>query len=128
MNFLKEYLKIVLSPDRPCCDPQTMTASHCVLVLEPPSLQGPRETPGRYDRVVWIHRACFWNCRDDLMAAQKEILSQQEIIMRLRQDLNEAHGQMTDLRGWFRFLCPPGGRRDRSQRPVSGSPVHLCHL
>ncbi|XP_023421514.2 forkhead-associated domain-containing protein 1 isoform X2 [Cavia porcellus] len=36
---------------------------------------------------------------DDLMAAQKEILSQQEIIMRLRQDLNEAHGQMTDLRG-----------------------------
>ncbi|XP_019061020.1 forkhead-associated domain-containing protein 1 isoform X5 [Fukomys damarensis] len=36
---------------------------------------------------------------DDLLAAQKEILSQQEIIMRLRRDLNEAHGRMTDLRG-----------------------------
>ncbi|XP_023578311.1 forkhead-associated domain-containing protein 1-like [Octodon degus] len=36
---------------------------------------------------------------DDLLRAQKEILSQQEIIMRLRQDLNEAHGRMTDLRG-----------------------------
>ncbi|KAM6174130.1 forkhead-associated domain-containing protein 1 [Erethizon dorsatum] len=39
------------------------------------------------------------NFRDDLLAAQKEILSQQEIIMRLRQDLNEAHSRMTDLRG-----------------------------
>ncbi|XP_021118495.1 forkhead-associated domain-containing protein 1 isoform X2 [Heterocephalus glaber] len=36
---------------------------------------------------------------DDLLAAQREILSQQETIMRLRQDLNEAHGRMTDLRG-----------------------------
>uniref|UniRef100_A0A8C2VMB1 Forkhead associated phosphopeptide binding domain 1 n=1 Tax=Chinchilla lanigera TaxID=34839 RepID=A0A8C2VMB1_CHILA len=36
---------------------------------------------------------------DDLLVAQKEILSQQEIIMRLRQDLNAAHGRMTDLRG-----------------------------
>lgn len=36
---------------------------------------------------------------DDLLAAQKEILSQQEVIMRLRTDLNEAHGRMSDLRG-----------------------------
>ncbi|XP_058427124.1 forkhead-associated domain-containing protein 1 isoform X8 [Marmota monax] len=36
---------------------------------------------------------------DDLLAAQKEILSQQEVIMRLRKDLNEAHGRMSDLRG-----------------------------
>ncbi|XP_040613417.1 forkhead-associated domain-containing protein 1 isoform X3 [Mesocricetus auratus] len=36
---------------------------------------------------------------DDLLTAQKEILSQQEIIMRLRTDLNEAHGRMSDLRG-----------------------------
>ncbi|XP_038189952.1 forkhead-associated domain-containing protein 1 [Arvicola amphibius] len=36
---------------------------------------------------------------DDLLAAQKEILSQQEIIMRLRTDLSEAHGRMSDLRG-----------------------------
>lgn len=36
---------------------------------------------------------------DDLLSAQKEILSQQEVIMRLRRDLNEAHGRMSDLRG-----------------------------
>nr|XP_048282606.1 forkhead-associated domain-containing protein 1 isoform X2 [Myodes glareolus] len=36
---------------------------------------------------------------DDLLTAQKEILSQQEIIMRLRTDLSEAHGRMSDLRG-----------------------------
>uniref|UniRef100_A0A2K6FEC0 Forkhead associated phosphopeptide binding domain 1 n=1 Tax=Propithecus coquereli TaxID=379532 RepID=A0A2K6FEC0_PROCO len=36
---------------------------------------------------------------DDLLTAQKEILSQQEIIMRLRKDLTEAHGRMSDLRG-----------------------------
>nr|XP_045005940.1 forkhead-associated domain-containing protein 1 [Jaculus jaculus] len=36
---------------------------------------------------------------DDLLAAQKEILSQQEVIMRLRTDLHEAHGKMSDLRG-----------------------------
>ncbi|XP_041508182.1 forkhead-associated domain-containing protein 1 [Microtus oregoni] len=36
---------------------------------------------------------------DDLLTAQKEILSQQEIIMRLRTDLTEAHGRMSDLRG-----------------------------
>ncbi|KAG8505629.1 Forkhead-associated domain-containing protein 1, partial [Galemys pyrenaicus] len=35
----------------------------------------------------------------DLLTAQKEILSQQEIIMRLRKDLTEAHGRMSDLRG-----------------------------
>ncbi|XP_050008171.1 forkhead-associated domain-containing protein 1 isoform X8 [Alexandromys fortis] len=39
------------------------------------------------------------NLIDDLLAAQKEILSQQEIIMRLRTDLSEAHGRMSDLRG-----------------------------
>ncbi|XP_037684396.1 forkhead-associated domain-containing protein 1 isoform X9 [Choloepus didactylus] len=36
---------------------------------------------------------------EDLLTAQKEILSQQEIIMRLRKDLTEAHGRMSDLRG-----------------------------
>ncbi|XP_075850368.1 forkhead-associated domain-containing protein 1 isoform X1 [Microcebus murinus] len=36
---------------------------------------------------------------DDLLTAQKEILSQQEVIMKLRKDLTEAHGRMSDLRG-----------------------------
>ncbi|XP_077007321.1 forkhead-associated domain-containing protein 1 isoform X3 [Tamandua tetradactyla] len=36
---------------------------------------------------------------EDLLTAQKEILTQQEIIMRLRKDLKEAHGRMSDLRG-----------------------------
>ncbi|XP_065385758.1 forkhead-associated domain-containing protein 1 isoform X4 [Macaca fascicularis] len=36
---------------------------------------------------------------DDLLAAQKEILSQQEVIMKLRKDLTEAHSRMSDLRG-----------------------------
>ncbi|XP_045331684.1 forkhead-associated domain-containing protein 1 isoform X4 [Leopardus geoffroyi] len=35
----------------------------------------------------------------DLLAAQKEILSQQEVIMRLRKNLTEAHNRMSDLRG-----------------------------
>ncbi|KAM9109157.1 forkhead-associated domain-containing protein 1 isoform 3-T4 [Megaptera novaeangliae] len=36
---------------------------------------------------------------EDLLTAQKEILSQQEIIMRLRKNLTEAHSRMSDLRG-----------------------------
>ncbi|XP_063487877.1 forkhead-associated domain-containing protein 1 isoform X10 [Symphalangus syndactylus] len=36
---------------------------------------------------------------DDLLAAQKEILFQQEVIMKLRKDLTEAHSRMSDLRG-----------------------------
>ncbi|XP_026965901.1 forkhead-associated domain-containing protein 1 [Sagmatias obliquidens] len=36
---------------------------------------------------------------EDLLTAQKEILSQQEIIMRLRNNLTEAHSRMSDLRG-----------------------------
>uniref|UniRef100_A0A2K6ECY8 Forkhead associated phosphopeptide binding domain 1 n=1 Tax=Macaca nemestrina TaxID=9545 RepID=A0A2K6ECY8_MACNE len=36
---------------------------------------------------------------DDLLAAQKEILSQQEVIMKLRKDLTEAHSRMSDLKG-----------------------------
>ncbi|XP_059997364.1 forkhead-associated domain-containing protein 1 isoform X2 [Lagenorhynchus albirostris] len=36
---------------------------------------------------------------EDLLTAQKEILSQQEIIMRLRKNLTEAHCRMSDLRG-----------------------------
>ncbi|XP_045154886.1 forkhead-associated domain-containing protein 1 [Echinops telfairi] len=36
---------------------------------------------------------------EDLLTAQKEILSQQEVIVRLRKDLTEAHGRMSDLRG-----------------------------
>uniref|UniRef100_A0A673TVS3 Forkhead associated phosphopeptide binding domain 1 n=1 Tax=Suricata suricatta TaxID=37032 RepID=A0A673TVS3_SURSU len=35
----------------------------------------------------------------DLLTAQKEILSQQEVIMKLRKNLREAHNQMSDLRG-----------------------------
>lgn len=41
----------------------------------------------------------FVNCREDLLTAQKEILSQQEVIMNLRRNLTEAHGRMSDLRG-----------------------------
>uniref|UniRef100_A0A2K5E8F8 Forkhead associated phosphopeptide binding domain 1 n=1 Tax=Aotus nancymaae TaxID=37293 RepID=A0A2K5E8F8_AOTNA len=36
---------------------------------------------------------------DDLLAAQKEILSQQEVIMKLRKGLTEAHSRMSDLTG-----------------------------
>ncbi|XP_043780381.1 forkhead-associated domain-containing protein 1 isoform X4 [Cervus elaphus] len=36
---------------------------------------------------------------EDLLTAQTEILSQQEIIMRLRKNLTEAHNRMSDLRG-----------------------------
>lgn len=36
---------------------------------------------------------------EDLLAAQKDILSQQEIIVRLRKDLSEAHSRMSDLKG-----------------------------
>uniref|UniRef100_A0A8C6QIQ0 Forkhead-associated phosphopeptide binding domain 1 n=1 Tax=Nannospalax galili TaxID=1026970 RepID=A0A8C6QIQ0_NANGA len=35
---------------------------------------------------------------EDLLTAQREILSQQEVIMRLRTDLNDAHSRMSDLR------------------------------
>uniref|UniRef100_A0A9L0IVI9 Forkhead associated phosphopeptide binding domain 1 n=1 Tax=Equus asinus TaxID=9793 RepID=A0A9L0IVI9_EQUAS len=35
----------------------------------------------------------------DLLTAQKEILSQQEVIVKLRENLTEAHSRMTDLRG-----------------------------
>ncbi|KAF6108791.1 forkhead associated phosphopeptide binding domain 1 [Phyllostomus discolor] len=36
---------------------------------------------------------------EDLLMAQKEILSQQEVIMSLRKNLSDAHGRMSDLRG-----------------------------
>nr|KAF6381975.1 forkhead associated phosphopeptide binding domain 1 [Pipistrellus kuhlii] len=36
---------------------------------------------------------------EDLLTAQKEILSQQEVIMNLRKNLTEAHTRMSDLRG-----------------------------
>ncbi|XP_036113152.1 forkhead-associated domain-containing protein 1 [Molossus molossus] len=36
---------------------------------------------------------------EDLLMAQKEILSQQEVIVGLRKNLTEAHGRMSDLRG-----------------------------
>ena len=45
------------------------------------------------------------NFREDLLTAQKEILSQQEIIMRLRKNLTEAHNRMSDLRGLYNCLC-----------------------
>uniref|UniRef100_A0A8C0JX74 Forkhead associated phosphopeptide binding domain 1 n=1 Tax=Canis lupus dingo TaxID=286419 RepID=A0A8C0JX74_CANLU len=35
----------------------------------------------------------------DLLTAQKEILSQQEVIVKLRKNLTEAHNRMSDLRG-----------------------------
>ncbi|XP_070108821.1 forkhead-associated domain-containing protein 1 isoform X7 [Equus caballus] len=41
----------------------------------------------------------FVNFRGDLLTAQKEILSQQEVIVKLRENLTEAHSRMTDLRG-----------------------------
>uniref|UniRef100_A0A8C6QE78 Forkhead-associated phosphopeptide binding domain 1 n=1 Tax=Nannospalax galili TaxID=1026970 RepID=A0A8C6QE78_NANGA len=41
---------------------------------------------------------------EDLLTAQREILSQQEVIMRLRTDLNDAHSRMSDLRGLYEFL------------------------
>uniref|UniRef100_A0A8C6A6S8 Forkhead associated phosphopeptide binding domain 1 n=1 Tax=Marmota marmota marmota TaxID=9994 RepID=A0A8C6A6S8_MARMA len=65
----------------------------------------PRERPGEPQLPVATplenstkETACD-HLIDDLLAAQKEILSQQEVIMRLRKDLNEAHGRMSDLRG-----------------------------
>uniref|UniRef100_I3NG01 Forkhead associated phosphopeptide binding domain 1 n=1 Tax=Ictidomys tridecemlineatus TaxID=43179 RepID=I3NG01_ICTTR len=65
----------------------------------------PRERPGQPQLPVATplenstkETACD-HLIDDLLAAQKEILSQQEVIMRLRKDLNEAHGRMSDLRG-----------------------------
>lgn len=46
------------------------------------------------------------NFREDLLSAQKEILSQQEVIMNLRKNLTEAHGRMSDLRGLYCYdLC-----------------------
>jgi hypothetical protein len=52
--------------------------------------------------------------------AQKEILSQQEIIMKLRTDLGEAHSRMSDLRGWCDFPGPLTSRQEvraKSQQP-----------
>ncbi|XP_030619768.1 forkhead-associated domain-containing protein 1 [Delphinapterus leucas] len=42
---------------------------------------------------------CVQHLTEDLLTAQKEILSQQEIITGLRKNLTEAHSQMSDLRG-----------------------------
>ncbi|XP_036770197.2 forkhead-associated domain-containing protein 1 [Manis pentadactyla] len=36
---------------------------------------------------------------EDLLTAQKEIVSQQELILTLRKNLTEAHGRMSDLKG-----------------------------
>lgn len=59
----------------------------------------------------------FVNCREDLLTAQKEILSQQEVIMNLRKNLTEAHGRMSDLRGSYACLGPltsrPALRKER---------------
>ncbi|XP_053431314.1 forkhead-associated domain-containing protein 1 isoform X6 [Nycticebus coucang] len=55
----------------------------------------PKETPPENE----TKEATCEHLIDDLLAAQKEILSQQEIIMRLRKDLTEAHSRMSDLRG-----------------------------
>lgn len=43
--------------------------------------------------------------REDLLRAQKEILSQQDVIVSLRKNLTEAHGRMSDLRGLYDYLC-----------------------
>lgn len=52
--------------------------------------------------------------------AQKEILSQQEVIMGLRKNLTEAHGRMSDLRGLCACLglltsCPTRARRETAE-------------
>lgn len=45
--------------------------------------------------------------------AQKEILSQQEVIMSLRKNLSDAHSRMSDLRGWCAGLCLTSWRTRR---------------
>lgn len=57
----------------------------------------------------------FVNFRGDLLTAQKEILSQQEVIVKLRENLTEAHSRMTDLRGLYNCLrsCPTA-RKERN--------------
>lgn len=47
----------------------------------------------------------FVNFRGDLLTAQKEILSQQEVIVKLRKNLTEAHNRMSDLRGLYDGPC-----------------------
>ncbi|XP_072607229.1 forkhead-associated domain-containing protein 1 isoform X2 [Vulpes vulpes] len=73
---------------------------------EPPAVP-PMETSVK-DEVCdtlmpWGHHRVTWpgfvNFRGDLLTAQKEILSQQEVIVKLRKNLTEAHNRMSDLRG-----------------------------
>uniref|UniRef100_A0A8C5VEU5 Forkhead associated phosphopeptide binding domain 1 n=1 Tax=Microcebus murinus TaxID=30608 RepID=A0A8C5VEU5_MICMU len=57
--------------------------------------EAPQESPSENN----AKDAACEHLIDDLLTAQKEILSQQEVIMKLRKDLTEAHGRMSDLRG-----------------------------
>lgn len=64
--------------------------------------------------------------------AQKEILSQQEIIMKLRTDLGEAHSRMSDLRGWSLDVLTPFRQEVKAKRQQPGTqslfqgPASLC--
>lgn len=58
--------------------------------------------PWGHHRVTWPG---FVNFRGDLLTAQKEILSQQEVIVKLRKNLTEAHNRMSDLRGLYDGPC-----------------------
>lgn len=83
-----------------------------------------------------LTRLClfFVNCREDLLTAQKEILSQQEVIMNLRKNLTEAHSRMSDLRGSYACLGPltslPTLRKERNGADESESmalrPCSVC--
>lgn len=53
--------------------------------------------------------------------AQKEILSQQEIIMKLRTDLGEAHSRMSDLRGWSLDVLTPFRQEVKAKRQQPGT-------
>nr|XP_055187666.1 forkhead-associated domain-containing protein 1 [Nyctereutes procyonoides] len=73
---------------------------------EPPAVP-PQETSVKDEMcdtlMPWGHHRVTWpgfvNFRGDLLTAQKEILSQQEVIVKLRKNLTEAHNRMSDLRG-----------------------------
>lgn len=103
--------------------PWTTTEHHFTL---PATLETPWRLGG-------ADLGCVVSFRDDLLSAQKEILSQQEVIMRLRKDLNEAHGRMSDLRGLSQCLClltsyPLERGRKRGQRvgpKIPGGPAFL---
>lgn len=89
------------------------SASLCICTRP---LPGAQDTP-RPSCLTW---PAFVRFREDLLMAQKEILSQQEVIMGLRKNLTEAHGRMSDLRGLCACLglltsCPTRARRETAE-------------